>query len=163
MSNPGLINLPAAGVTPAPEYHNPTPVATGLVPVCFKGELYLLSVVRANAIGFGLLGLPGGYVDYRENFEDATTRELREETGLIVQASEWLLRASHANQRNNVIVFSELTRIIAFESIEHLMDFKSDEVNGLKLIGPDTPAEDIAFPLHRLEIGRFFERNPRRG
>ncbi|MBI4336816.1 MAG: NUDIX domain-containing protein [Chloroflexi bacterium] len=50
----------------------------------------LLFVRRASDPGMGLWSLPGGYVDRGEVVEEAVRREVREETGLEVEAESLL-------------------------------------------------------------------------
>ena len=42
----------------------------------------LLMIKRGNHPGIGWWALPGGFVDFRENLDDAAKRELQEETGV---------------------------------------------------------------------------------
>jgi ADP-ribose pyrophosphatase YjhB (NUDIX family) len=46
---------------------------------------HTLMVRRAVQVGYGLWSMPGGYVDRGEVVEHAAAREVREETGLIVE------------------------------------------------------------------------------
>ena len=55
-------------------------MALALVPVD-NGLLVVRRNKKADP-GFGQLALPGGYVDFREAWQDAAARELREETGI---------------------------------------------------------------------------------
>ena len=48
----------------------------------------LLMVQRANEPGKGLWSLPGGRVEHGEFLADALKREMREETGLVVEVGE---------------------------------------------------------------------------
>lgn len=76
-------------------YQNPSVTADILV---FQYEkdftldrgLKLLMIQRKNHPGIGYWALPGGFVNLRENIEDAAKRELKEETGLDHIAVEQL-------------------------------------------------------------------------
>lgn len=48
---------------------------------------HVLLVERRNRPGKGLWALPGGYIDPRERLLDSALRELREETGLVLDAA----------------------------------------------------------------------------
>jgi len=50
----------------------------------------VLMIRRATDVGYGLWGLPGGYVDRGEVVESAAAREVREETGLEVAIGDLL-------------------------------------------------------------------------
>jgi ADP-ribose pyrophosphatase YjhB (NUDIX family) len=66
----------------ARSYLGPAPVAVILVPVGSG----LLAVRRAIEPRIGELSLPGGFVDLGESWQEAGAREVREETGAIIDA-----------------------------------------------------------------------------
>jgi ADP-ribose pyrophosphatase YjhB (NUDIX family) len=61
-------------------WHNPLPVAVVLLPVRTPGGTGLIVVRRAIQPGYGQLGLPGGFMEVGESWQQAAVRELREET-----------------------------------------------------------------------------------
>ena len=61
-------------------YRNQAPVAVCIVE--HAGGIVLIK--RANEPGLGRWALPGGFVDWEEDIEDAARREVREETGLDI-------------------------------------------------------------------------------
>ena len=67
-------------------YQNPKPVVALLQPVVKKfGNMFAMGVLvlrRGRSLGAGKLGLPGGYVEFNENAEQAAIRETKEEIGL---------------------------------------------------------------------------------
>ena len=69
-------------------WHNPLPVAVALVPVRRKGAATgavtgLVVVRRAIEPGYGRLGLPGGFMEVGESWQEAMARELFEETTIV--------------------------------------------------------------------------------
>lgn len=65
---------------------HPIPAALAVVPQ--RGRLLL--VRRSNPPDAGLWGYPGGKIDWGESAAQAAIRELREETGVIAEATETL-------------------------------------------------------------------------
>lgn len=138
-------------------FNNPTPVAVCLVPVRDHDGVALLGIIRNNEPGKGKIALPGGYLNEYENFEQAASRELLEETGVLTRAEDWKLIASHPNQTNRVLVFCQLNFEVSMSDYLALTVIQPEEVQGFFLIKPEIlPSEDIAFPLHALEMARFF-------
>jgi len=71
-------------------WHSRSVAVTGIVFVIFKKELYVLLTKRAESMEDmpGRWCLPCGYLDWDETLEEATAREIREETGFDVNAQE---------------------------------------------------------------------------
>lgn len=70
-------------------WRNPLPVAVALLPVHQpEGGTGLVVVRRAIDPGRGELGLPGGYIEVGESWQEATVRELLEETGIEADAAQ---------------------------------------------------------------------------
>ena len=65
-------------------YLNPIPVSVVLLPV----DDGLLLVRRGIEPGKGMLALPGGFVGMGESWQEAGARELMEETGISIEATE---------------------------------------------------------------------------
>src|SRR5262249_2340134 len=59
------------------------------------GRRGLVAVRRDIEPARGQLALPGGFIEVGESWQEATVRELREETGLIAAAGEARLFAVH--------------------------------------------------------------------
>lgn len=90
-------------------YNNPTPVAVALIRV--KNRLQdtkaqgLLAGRRAIDPCRGLFAFPGGYIDELESAEVAASRELQEETGIIIPPSQFRPIATRVTPQNRVLVF----------------------------------------------------------
>ena len=68
----------------------------------------VLMIRRGTDIGYGLWGLPGGYVDRSEVVESAAVREVREETGLEIEVGHLIGLFSEAG--NPVVVAAYAAR-----------------------------------------------------
>lgn len=129
-------------------YLNPIPVVVLLVPVG-KG----LVVARRNIEPRkGTLVLPGGYLDLGETWQEGASREMLEETGILVPPDKITLYDVQ-NGLDNTLVISGL----ALKQPEScLKPFSSSETQEIALI--EGPIE-LGFPLHNLLIRRFFAEN----
>lgn len=87
---------------------NPLPVAVALLPVDDLGRRGLVVVRRDIEPARGQLALPGGYIEVGESWQEATVRELREETGLVADANEVSLFDVHSVPLGTVNIFGLL-------------------------------------------------------
>ena len=86
-------------------YYDPKVAAVSIVP----RDGRVLMIQRATEIGYGLWGLPGGYVDRGEVVEEAAVRETLEETGLVVDVERLVGLFS---QRGDIVI------VVAFAARE---------------------------------------------
>lgn len=126
-------------------YLNPTPVVVLLVPAG-NG----LVVARRNIEPQkGTLVLPGGYLELGETWQEGAGRELYEETGIEISASEITLYDVQ-NGLDDTLVVSGLA---AKQPRSCLKPFSSAETQEIALI--EEPV-DLGFPLHNLLVRRYF-------
>ncbi len=126
-------------------YLNPIPVVVLLVPV---GEG--LVVARRNIEPQkGTLVLPGGYLDLGETWQEGMVREMYEETGIQVSASE-ISMYDVQNGLDNTLVISGLA---SKQPLSCFKPFSSSETQEIALI--EEPI-DLGFPLHNLLVRRYF-------
>ena len=90
-------------------WRNPLPVAVAVLPVRTPEGLGVVVVRRDIEPARGQLALPGGFIEYGEEWSEALVRELREETGLRAEAGEARLFAVHgAPAGGTMMVFGVL-------------------------------------------------------
>lgn len=82
--DPKLVDCPHCGLH---FYLNSAAAVAGYV---LDDQGRLLLGRRARDPGKGMLGPPGGFLDFGETAEDAVRREIREETGLAVRIQAYL-------------------------------------------------------------------------
>jgi ADP-ribose pyrophosphatase YjhB (NUDIX family) len=83
-AGPGSAHCPTCGFA---AYANSAPTASALV---FDDRGRVLLARRAHDPYRGLWDIPGGFLEEGEHPEDALRRELREETGLEIEPTEYL-------------------------------------------------------------------------
>jgi len=135
---------------------NPIPVAVVLVPVTSGGRTGLLVVRRGIEPGKGKLALVGGFVEEHETWQSGGAREIREETGVRVDAAaiEPFWFASTEPKPNRVLLFG-LATSRARESLEPFAPNHETLARGL-VFGPRGLADVFAFPLHARAAERYF-------
>ena len=83
-------------------YSNPLPVSVVLVPI---GPGGLLLVKRVQEPAAGQWGLPGGFIEMGESWQEAGAREVREETGFAVNPAEIVLFDTRSAPDGTLLVF----------------------------------------------------------
>jgi ADP-ribose pyrophosphatase YjhB (NUDIX family) len=135
---------------------NPIPVSVVLLPV-IRGEKTGLLVIRRDIQpGLGKLALVGGFLEEHETWSVGGARELREETGVHVDATSlepfWF--ASTEPRPNRVLLFSIAAPVAETALGPFTPDHETSE-RGL-IFGPQGISEVFAFPLHVRAAERFF-------
>ncbi|MDH6109024.1 ADP-ribose pyrophosphatase YjhB (NUDIX family) [Kitasatospora sp. MAP12-15] len=134
-------------------YRNPLPVTVALLPVNRPdGGQSLVVIRRTIEPGYGLLALPGGYVDYGESWQQAAVRELREETGIHARADQVALVATDSDNAGGFLCLFAL--LPAQDRADLPPSKPTDETEGWQLI--DTPVE-LAFPFHTRVTKSWFD------
>ncbi|XIE77755.1 NUDIX domain-containing protein [Streptomyces sp. SBR177] len=138
---------PACGAT---AYRNPLPVAVALLPVTHPDGTALLVITRTIPPEAGRVALPGGFVDFAEDWRAAVVRELREETGVEAAAEDVRLADALSSPAGHLLLFGLLPPRPAAELPPST---PTHETSGHHLL--HAPAE-LAFPLHTEAVRRFF-------
>ncbi|NJQ03896.1 NUDIX domain-containing protein [Streptomyces zingiberis] len=136
------------------QWANPLPVAVALQPVVAADGRRGLVVVRRDIEPFrGELALPGGYMEVGETWEQATVRELAEETLLSADAERVRLFAVE-NSLRTLLVFGLLPERDA-ETLPPSVP--TEEVTEWLVL--HEPA-DLAFPTHTSVMKAYFAGSP---
>ncbi|MFF3442681.1 NUDIX domain-containing protein [Streptosporangium sp. NPDC002721] len=127
-------------------YLNPLPVAVMVLPV----DDGLLVVRRDVEPHRGGLALPGGFVDVGESWQQAAVRELREETGVVVDVDGVRLLDVLSAPDGTVLVFALGPRTGAADLPPVVPTAETTE--WLLIDGP----RELAFPLHTRIVADYF-------
>lgn len=134
----------------ATAYLNPLPVAVALVPVTDDEGSALVVITRTIGPEYGGIALPGGYVDYTEDWRHAVVRELREETGIEAPEHDVRLADALSSPDGHLLLFGLLPERRADRLPPSV---PTDETAGWQLLR--APAE-LAFPLHTDAVRAWF-------
>jgi len=129
---------------------NPIPVAVALVPLAGG----LLAIRRAIPPGVGKLALPGGFVEEHETWQHGCAREVREETGIVIDPASLapLWYTSTEPRPNRVLLFA-----VSAPPLE-VPAFQSDSETSERGVihGPGGLDDVFAFSLHAEAARRYF-------
>lgn len=130
-------------------YVNPLPVAVLLQPV----EDGLLVVRRGEGAGRGSLALPGGFVELGETWQAAAARELREETGVVIQPQDVQDVWTRSSGDGFLLV---LGRGPPLRTVDLPPFTPTPEIPERLIIRAPQP---LAFELHTSAVTTYFERH----
>lgn len=128
-------------------YLNPVPVSVVLLPV----DDGLLMIRRNIEPRKGQLALPGGFINYGESWQTAGARELMEETGVQIDASDIELFNVLSTPDSTVLIFG-LAKPITRDQLPELK--LSEETSEITVINEMI---DLAFPLHTQVARAYFQ------
>lgn len=127
-------------------WRNPLPIVVGLVPV----NDGLLVVRRADEPRKGWLNLPGGHLEFAEEWNVGLSRELGEEAGLEIKPEAFKLYDVRATPTGYLIVFGLAPRLVGV----NISALKHDkEVSEISII---TEPVELGFPTHTEMAARHF-------
>jgi ADP-ribose pyrophosphatase YjhB (NUDIX family) len=127
-------------------YQNPLPVVVVLVPVAWG----LVAIRRNTEPQKGTVTLPGGFLDMEESWQEGARRELLEETGIDIAASEIGLYDVMGGLDGTLIVFG----LAAQQPLSALRPFSSEETQEVLLIDR---AVQLGFSMHTQVVARYFK------
>lgn len=129
-------------------YKNPLPVAVLLLPV----DDGVLVIRRGIAPHLGELALPGGFIEWKESWQDAAARELYEETGITVDPATISSYQVHSTSDGMLLIFGVGERVAAAD----LPPFTPTPECSERMIV--TAPVSLAFPLHTAVLSDFFNK-----
>ena len=137
---------------------NPLPVALVMMPIIgTDGRTGLLTVRRGIEPQLGRIGLPGGFIEEGESWQEAAVRELWEETGLRADVAEVELADVLSAPASVILIFGRVkprpVEDLAGLTPERVRDLSAGETQELVVIDRPQP---LAFPLHTELSDRFF-------
>ncbi|MEU9378957.1 NUDIX domain-containing protein [Streptomyces sp. NPDC048255] len=134
----------------ATAYRNPLPVAVTLLPVEDEHGTGLVVITRTIEPALGGVALPGGFMDFGEDWREAVVRELREETGITADAQEVALADALSSPAGHLLLFGLLP---PRQAAALPASTATDETTGWHILR--APAE-LAFPLHTRAAANWF-------
>ncbi|MFF7206577.1 NUDIX domain-containing protein [Streptomyces sp. NPDC008141] len=132
-------------------YRNPLPVAVTLLPVRDADGTGLVVITRTVEPRRGGIALPGGFIDFGEDWQHAVVRELKEETGIDAARDEVRLADAMSAPAGHLLLFGLLPERAAADLPPSQA---TDETEGWHVLR--TP-EELAFPLHTAAVKNWFD------
>ncbi len=135
-------------------YHNPKMVAVALVPILDDYNFKLLGVKRGIAPKIGENAFAGGFVDNMEDAITAVCREVKEETGMVLDPALFKIVEQKLTPGNQVLLFCLYQEPISKNFVD--FNFTCTETKEVILIDEATP---LCFPLHEEVKNAYFKQN----
>jgi NAD+ diphosphatase len=132
-------------------HHSPAPAAAGIIQ--YKHQIILTK--RAREPQKGLLTIPGGLLEYEENFENALVRELWEELNITITAPTYLYSYWGKYLFGDVVYFTTIAYFVI--NMEDITNMKAnDDVENFFLFRPsDIDPGELAFDGDRIALEKY--------
>lgn len=131
------------------KYDSPIPVVAGLIPLT-NGNL--LGMRRGTEPLIGGLSFPGGYIEKLEDPAFSVSREIHEETGLLLEPNKFNVFGNPLVNPNNIL----LTFFIYNEPISHEIIHQLEPTIEALSFHEITKHTPLCFPLHETKRKVFF-------
>jgi 8-oxo-dGTP diphosphatase len=144
-------------------WHNPLPVAVALLPIRVGGtgagdpadgggsKTGLVVVRRGIEPGYGKLGLPGGFMEVGESWQEAMVRELREETTIVVDPASVKLFDVHSTPTGHTLQVFGLLPVLDPTDLPPMVP-NEETLEWLVVTEP----QDLVFNTHTLAMADYF-------
>ncbi len=113
-------------------YINPLPAAVVCLKVCEEPHKCGVLLIDRNIPPFGW-ALPGGYMEVDETWQEASSRELFEETGLKIRSSEFLLNSVKTGPDGKHLLLLSIAYTTK-QFVDHNINFDPVEVKGYRVV-----------------------------
>ncbi len=139
-------------------YHGTNAAAVALL----EYEDKIILTRRANEPHKGAFSLPGGFVDYEEDLEEALLRELREELNLAVSSPVYLCSNWDRYPTGQVVYFTIVAFfVVRVEDISNVT--ANDDIDAFELVRPaEIDFSQLAFDSDRVAVRTYLESPQRR-
>jgi len=133
-------------------YSNPLPVSVTMIKVNVSGSVGLLIVRRGIEPKSGEWAFPGGYLETGESWTEGAAREIREETGILLDPERIkCYSVVNASTTANLLIFNTYDDVLNWEDIKFS---PNKEVSGLDVCF--MPME-LAFPTHTDHLKKYLQ------
>ena len=120
-------------------------------------ECVVIVPVKRSQQGSRVLGLPKGHPDGDESAEEAATREVREETGVVAELVEPLGEVAYWYQRKERRVHKQV-RFFLFRHVSGSTDDHDDEIEEARWMPLAEAAEKLTYVGEREMAARALSR-----
>ena len=132
-------------------FHNCASATMGII----EAANGIIIVKRGSPPKRGYYDLPGGFVDYGESFEDALTREVKEELNIVVGDLRYLASFPNVYRYKKITYFTTDAVFICRVTNEEGMHPK-EEISEIAIIKPEkVDVEAMAFESSRQAIRKY--------